>query len=326
MVVTVVMAAAGAMLTVFVVMLVIVMMLVIMTTAGAMLTVFVVMLVIMMMLVIVVMLVIMTTASAMLTVFVMMLFTVVMVVLVVVMMLFTVMMLVIVVMLVMVMLMLLFKCQKCGVKSILLLHSGEDILSVELVPRSGNDSSGSIVLSDKLDSRLNLLCLGKVGVRKDDGGCVGNLVVIELAEVLHIHLALVNVGDGGEAIENGVLSLNGLYRLDNVRELTNSAGLNENSVGMELVKHLDKRLGEITDKGAADTSGVHLGDLDACILKKSAVDTDLAEFVLYKHELFARVCFLDKLFDKSGLTCAEEAGKNIYFRHFYTFALSGRPP
>ena len=353
MVVTVVMAAAGAMLTVFVVMLVIVMMLVIMTTAGAMLTVFVVMLVIMttagamltvfvmmlvimmmlvivvmlvimMMLVIVVMLVIMTTASAMLTVFVMMLFTVVMVVLVVVMMLFTVMMLVIVVMLVMVMLMLLFKCQKCGVKSILLLHSGENILAVKLVPRSSNDSCRGIMLSDKLNRAFNLLALSNVGMRKNYRGCVCNLIVIELAKVLHIHLALVNVGNGGEAVKLCLGSLYRLYRLDNVRELTNSAGLNDNSVGMELVKHLSKSLREISYKRAADTTRVHLCDLDTCILKESAVYTDLAEFVLDKHEFLARISFLNKLLDKSGLTGTEESGKNIYFRHFQVIAHIGQ--
>ena len=226
------------------------------------------------------------------------------------------MLVVIVVMMLVMMLMLLLELCKCALESVLLLHSGEDILAVELVPRSGNDSSGRVVLSDELDCRLNLLCLGKVGVGEDDGGCVGDLVVIELAKVLHIHLTLVNVGNGGEAIELGVRSLNRLNSLDNVGELTYSAGLDDNSVGVELVKHLDKRLGKIADEGATDTTGVHLGDLDACVLKESAVDTDLAEFVLDKNELFAAVCFLNKLLYKCGLAGSEEAGKNIYFRHF----------
>ena len=95
---------------------------------------------------------------------------------------------------------------------------------------------------------------------------------------------------------------------------------------MELVKNLNESLGEIADKRAADTARVHLGDLNACILKETAVDTDLTELIFYKNELFAHVRFLDELLDKSGLTCAKKAGKNIYFRHFYTIALSGRPP
>ena len=325
MLVLVTVTSAFAMLVVVVVMMLVLvaMMLVIVTvsSAFAMLVVVVVMMLVLvtvtsafavLIVVVVMMLVIVTVASAlaMLVVVVVM-----MLVLVTVTSAFAMLIVVVMVMIVM-MLMLLLELCKCALESILLLHSGEDILAVELVPGSGNDSSGSIVLSDKLDSRLNLLCLGKVGVRKDDGGCVGDLVVIELAKVLHIHLTLVNVGNGGEAIKLGIRGLNRLNRLDNVGEFTYSAGLDDNSVGMELVKHLDKRLGEITDKGAADTSGVHLSDLDACILKKSAVDTDLTELILDEHKLFTAVCFLNKLLYKCGLAGSEEAGKNIYFRHF----------
>ena len=219
------------------------------------------------------------------------------------------------VMVVLVMLMLLLKLLKCGVESILLLHSSEDILAVELVPRSGNYSSVGVVLSDKLNGLLRLVRLGNVGMRKNDAGCVGNLVVIKLAKVLHIHLTLVNVGNRGKAVEIGVLSLNRLYRLDNVGELAYSAGLDDNSIGVEFVKNLSKRLREIAYEGTTNATGVHLGNLNACILKEAAVNTDFTKFVFYKHELFTRVSFLDKLLDKSGLTCAEEAGKNIYFRH-----------
>ena len=171
------------------------------------------------------------------------------------------------------------------------------------------------MLSDELDCRLNLLCLGKVGVGEDDGGCVGDLVVIELAKVLHIHLTLVNVGNRGKAVESSVVSLNRLYRLDNVGELAYSAGLDDNSIGVEFVKNLSKRLREIAYERTTNATGVHLGNLDACILKEAAVNTDFTKFVFYEHELFTRVSFLDKLLDKSGLTCTEEAGKNIYFRH-----------
>ena len=85
-------------------------------------------------------------------------------------------------------------------------------------------------------------------MRKNYRRCISNLIVIELTKVLHIHLTLINVGNGGEAIQLCIGSLNRLYRLDNVGELTNSTRLNNNSVGMELVKHLSKRLGKISDE------------------------------------------------------------------------------
>ena len=172
------------------------------------------------------------------------------------------------------------------------------------------------MLSDKLHGFFCLVSLCNIGMRKNDTGCVSYLIVVELAKVLHIHFALVNIGNCGEAVELRLLSLYRLNSLDNVGELAYSAGLNNNTVGMELIEHLCERLGEITYKRAADASGVHLGDLNACVLKETAIDTDLAKLVLYKYKLFACVCFLNKLFDKCSLTCSKETGKNIYFRHF----------
>ena len=205
---------------------IVVMMLVLVTVA--LLTVVVMLvLVTVTLLIVVVMLVIVTVA----------LFTVMVMLVIVAMALLTVM-----VMVVMVVLMLLLKSLKRRIKSILLLHSGEDILAVELVPRSGYNGCCSVVLSDKLNCAFNLLSLGNVGMRKNYRRCVSDLIVIELAKVLHIHLALIYVCNGGEAVKLSVLCLNRLYRFDYVGELTYSAGLDDNSIGMEFVKHLFKRL------------------------------------------------------------------------------------
>ena len=107
-----------------------------------------------------------------------------------------------------VVLMLLLKLlERCG-EGILLLHCCEDILAVELVPRGCYDSRLSVMLSDKLNGLLCLMRLCNVCVRENDAGCVSDLIVVEFTEVLHIHLALVHVGDGGEAIKDSVLCLN----------------------------------------------------------------------------------------------------------------------
>ena len=269
-------------------------------------------------LIVVVVVMIMTVASALamlIVIVVVMLVTVAsalaMLVVVVVMMLVTVAsalaMLVVVVVMMLMMLVLFLKLVKSVLEGVLLLHSGKNILAVKLVPRSGYDSRGSVVLSDKLNGCLDLLRLGKVGMRKNDGGSIGNLVVIELAKILHIHLTLINVCNGGEAIELGIFSFHRLNSLDNVGKLTYSAGLDDNAVGVELVKHLNKRLGEITDERAADAAGIHLCNFDTGILKEASVNTDLTEFVFYKHKLLGAVCLFDKLLYKSGLTCSEEA-------------------
>ena len=309
----VVMATALAVLVVIVVV-----MIVVMATAFAVLIVIVMVVIVavatalaVLIVIVVVMLVVVASALAVLVVIVMVMIVVVASALAV---------LVVVVVVMVVMLVLFLKLVKCILKAILLLHCGKNVLAVEVIPRSGNDSGGSVVLSDKLNSRLNLLCLGKIGMGEDDGGSVGDLIVVELAKVLHIHLALVYVCNRGEAVELGISGLNRLNSLDNVGELTYSAGLDDNSVGVEFVKHLNKCLGKIAYKRAADTTGVHLGDLDAGILKKTAVNTYLAELVLDEDKLFTAVCLFNKLLYKCGLAGSEEAGKNIYFRHFQKYA------
>ena len=317
MVVSVVMASTVAMLIVIVMMVIVVMLvLVVMASAFAMLIV-----IVMMVIVVMLVLVVMTSAFAMLIV-IMVMVTVVMLVLVVmtsaVAMLIVIVVMMTVVMLVVLMLLLKF-LERCG-EGILLLHCCEDILAVELVPRGCYDSCLGVMLSDKLNGLLCLMRLCNVCVRENDAGCVSDLIVVEFTEVLHIHLALVHVGDGGEAIKDSVLSLNGLYSLDNVGQLSYSAGLDDNSVGVEFVKHLSERLRKITDERAADTSGIHLGDLNARILKKAAVDTDLTELVFDEYKLFACVGFLNKFFDKCSLAGSEEAGENIYFRHIQIIA------
>ena len=329
-VIVVVMLVTMALLIVIVVVMLVTMTLLIVVVVMMLVTMALLIVVVMVMLVtmalLVVIVVMMLVAMALLVVVVVvMLVTMALLIAIVVVMLVTMALLVVIVMMMVMMSMLFLKLLDSGVEGILLLHSGEDILSVELVPRSSDDNCVGIVLSDKLYRALYLLALSNVGMREDDAGCVGDLVVIELTKVLHIHLALIYVGNGGEAVKL-CISLNGAHRLDNVGELTYSAGLDDNSVGVELVKHLDKSLGKITDERAADTAGVHLGYLNAGILKETAVDTDLAELILDKHELFACVSLFNKLLYKCGLSCAEEAGKNIYFRHFQNLCLEGKPP
>ena len=142
----------------------------------------------------------------------------------------------------MVMLMLFLKLLDSLSKRILLLHSGKDILTVKLVPRSSNYSSGLVVLSDKLNCSLNLIALGNICVGKNYTRRVSNLIVIELAKVLHIHLALINVGNGCKGVKRSLVGFNGAHRLDNVGKLAYTAGLDNNSIGMVFIKHLTKRL------------------------------------------------------------------------------------
>jgi hypothetical protein len=197
-----------------------------------------------------------------------------------------------------------------------MLHSGKDLLTVKAVPRGCNYNGILVMLTKKLYALGSLLLACRLCMRKHDSRRVSDLIVIKLAKVLHIHLTLFNVGNGGKAVKHSTVLLCALSRANNVRKLANARGLDNNSVGVVFLKHLNKRLGKITHKRATDTARVHLGDLNARIGKEAAVNTDLAKLILDENDLLTCICFFNQLLDKSGFTCSKKAGKYIYLCHF----------
>ena len=219
------------------------------------------------------------------------------------------------VMIVVVMMMLFLDCLYKMLESIGLLHSCKDVLTVKVLPGRSNDSRLGIMLTDKSYALLYLMLLYLSGVGEDYTGCVCNLIVVELAEVLHIHFALARIGNGGKAVELSFFRLYLAYCLDNVGKLTDARGLNDYSVGAVLRENLTESLGKVAYKRAADTARIHLGNLYARIGKEAAVDTDLAEFVLDENYLLTDKSLGKKLLYKRSFSRAEKAGENINFRH-----------
>ena len=79
-------------------------------------------------------------------------------------------------------------------------HCGKQLLSIQLPPGSGYDNGRSIMLLKKRNGLLDLLFGYVIGVRKHDASCVFDLIVEELSEITHIHLALVYVSNGSKAV------------------------------------------------------------------------------------------------------------------------------
>ena len=141
---------------------------------------------------------------------------------------------------------------------------------------------------------------------------MADLIVIELAEVLHIHFDLVDIGHGDKAVQQHRQGLgHALDRAGDIAQLADAGRLNEDAVGVVGLNDLFQRLAEIADQTAADAAGVQLVDLNTGLAHKAAVNADLAEFVLDQDDLFARKGFLDELFDKGGLAGTEKAGENV---------------
>ena len=210
-----------------------------------------------------------------------------------------------------------------GRERVAALHRLEDLLAVELCPGRCHDGRGRVLLTQQRHGGVELLGADALGAREDDGARVLDLVVEELAEVLHVHPALVGVDHSREAVEHQLIGLHALHRADDVAELADARGLDEDAVGMKLRQHLLQRVGKVPHEAAADAAGVHLVDLHAGVLEKAAVDGDLAELVFDQHDLFARVRLGDQLFDQRGLAGAEKTGENINFCHKRKHFLSG---
>ena len=97
------------------------------------------------------------------------------------------------------------------------------------------------MLSDKLNGSLGLAFLCDVGMRQYYTRCISYLIVIELTEVLHIHLTLIDVCNGSKAVKLCVGRC-GAHRLNDIGKLSDTAGLNDDSVRIELVEHLYESL------------------------------------------------------------------------------------
>ena len=204
-----------------------------------------------------------------------------------------------------------------GIKRIYPLDSTEKLLSVETIPRGGDDNGIRIMLAKKLYRLLGASRLGIIGMGENYSSSFLYLVDVELSEVLHIHTAFINVSDGSVCVYFRILALHCTNGTKNVGELPDTRGLDKYSLGVKLIKHLPKRCGKIADEGAADTTRIHFGYLDARLGEKAAVNSYFTKLVFNKHNALAAVCLLYQLLYKRGLSGSEKAGKNIYFRHLH---------
>ena len=289
--------------------------------------------VMMLMLVLIIMIVVVAAAAVvimiMLVVVVVMMLVLILVVIVVMVMMMaaaahTVLMVVMMVMLVLFFLVLvgvLFVClgshgDQLGLEVVLGGHGLQDLLTGQVIPCGGHDGGGGVLFAQHCHGSGDLFLAGGLGTAEQDAACVADLVIVELAEVLHIHLDLVHIGHGDKAVQLHIQMLRyALHGAGHIAQLAHAGRLNDNAVGVVLLHHLLQRGAEIAHQRAADAAGVQLVDLDAAFLQETAVNADLAELVLDQHHLLACKGLGDQLFDQSGFAGAKEAGEDINFSH-----------
>ncbi len=142
-----------------------------------------------------------------------------------------------------------------------------------------------------------------------------NLVIIKLTEIPAVDFAFCCIRHRGQSIQLYLRRNHLFHRANHIAELSDTGGLNQNSIRRQLHQHLFQRLLEITDKAATNTTGVHFSDFDACLLQKTAVDTHLSEFVFNQHQLLACIGLGNQFFDERRFPRAKKTGEHINFRH-----------
>ena len=192
----------------------------------------------------------------------------------------------------------------------------EYFFAVEHIPRCCNDYRICILFAKHSNYFVDFFSFHACRAAENDSVCIFNLIIVELTEVLHIHFAFSRVCYRCRTANFNVVAFNLCNSTEYVGKLAYTGRLDYNSVGVKFFDNLRHSFAEIADKAAADATGIHFRYLYSGILQKSAVDAYLTEFVFDKHDFFACISFLDKLFDKRCFAGTQETGKNIYFCQF----------
>ena len=198
---------------------------------------------------------------------------------------------------------------------ILALHSFQKLSAGQLLPGSCDQGSSLIVLAEKLHSLVQLCLRNAGGTGKNNGRSSFHLIVIELAEVLHIHLDLARIYHSDGIAKLHILAGDLFHCGNDIGELAHTGRLNNHTVGVELLNHLFQRLSEVAHQTAADAAGVHLRNVNAGILQKTAVNANLTKLIFNEDNLLTAVGFLNHLFNQGRFTGAKKTGININFSH-----------
>ena len=212
---------------------------------------------------------------------------------------------------VMLMVMFMFQRFQSLSKGVLTLHSCTKLFSCQFTPRRGNQRCIRVMLTKKRNRGIQLCLRNGICTGKDDGGSGFDLIVVELAKVLHVYLDLACIHNRNRIAKGHFLIGHLLDSSDHIGKLANTGGFDDDTVRVILLNDLSQRLAEITHQRAADTAGVHLRNVDTGILQESAVNADLTELIFDKHQLLALVGFLDHLLDESRFSCAKKSGIDI---------------
>ena len=151
---------------------------------------------------------------------------------------------------------------------------------------------------------IQLVLRDHICTGQQDRGSSFYLIVVELTEVLHIDLHLAGIYHGCRKAQLHRIPGNLFHRGNHVGKLAHAGRLNNDSVRCVFLNHLGQRPAKVSHQAAANTTGVHFGNVDAGLLHKAPVNANLAELIFDQHQLLSRISFRDHFLDQRRLTGA----------------------
>jgi len=195
------------------------------------------------------------------------------------------------------------------------LHGFLQLVAGQLTPGGGDDGGVGVMLLEHFHSGIQLLLGHGIGAGQNDAGSGLHLIVIKLTEILHIDLDLIGVHNRHGAAQGYIIAGDLLHSADHIGQLADTGRLDDDAVGVVLVNDLGQGTAEVANQTAANATGIHFGDVNACLLQETSINADLAKFVFDEDQFFALVALGDHLLDQGGFTGTQEAGVNIDFCH-----------
>ena len=154
-----------------------------------------------------------------------------------------------------VMVVLLHFLQKLCLQVHRLLQNFQKSLSAQLRNRCRNHGSGGIDLSDQSHCLLNLLLIRHIGSGQDNRSRKLNLIPVKLPKIFQIHFAFFYICHRHSRIaQNPQFLLDTGYRPHHIRQLSYTAGLNDNAIRLIPAQYFSQRGGKIAHQRAADTA------------------------------------------------------------------------
>ena len=176
------------------------------------------------------------------------------------------------------------------------------------------------MLSQQRNCSVQLLLCDRICAGQNDRRGRFDLIIVEFAKVFHIYLDFSRIHHCNGITQRHLVIGHFIHSSDHIGKLTHAGRLNYDPVRIIFCDHLSQCLAEITHQAAANAAGIHLRNMDACILQKATVNTDLTKFIFDQYQFLSTIAFGDHFLDQRGFTGTEKPGINIDLCHkLYTF-------